>query len=190
MEAGHPVARRTREEVAADRGMKKARRTAQLMWRAKQLKSQIEKINQQVDALTPEVLTFFEEQGLPRLTLETPARTLTLHRRSEVWAAPVKGEDGEATPETLEALAQVLTGLEIKADEVIRLQCNRSRLSAIVREIVTEAKEKEGIKAAGRDAASFLPEALSPLVEIAETTKLGFRSSLPRKRKVEDDGEG
>lgn len=159
------------------------------MWRAKQLKSQIEKINQQVDALTPEVLTFFQEQGLPRLTLETPGRTITLHQRSEVWAAPVKGEEGDTSVETLEALAQALTGLDIKADEVIRLQCNRSRLSSIIREIVTAAKERDGLKAAGKPAATFLPESLSSLVELSEQTKLGFRSSLPSKRKVEDDGE-
>lgn len=139
--ASHQSARDGLRNAAQEYSEKLARKAA--------LDLELKQLTNELAALEPEVLKWFEATGVDKARLED-GRTLYLRR--ELWAGQAKGVPSEVAVEALRA-----AGL----GEFCQPRINASRLSAWAREL-----DREGTP---------LPDGLRGIVEVREVFKVGHR---------------
>lgn len=129
-----------------------ARRAAELYRRKARLKALQTKNDAAIAAVAEMAMDWLIEQGLDRAPF---AGLGTLYTRQETWAS-VRADA------SMDALKAAIERAGHNPDDIIKEKANAQTLSAFIREL--QASE-DGV-----------PEGLSELLNISQTTKLGFRN--------------
>ena len=129
-----------------------ARRAAELYRQKADLEAQLTQVKAKIAELSEPAMDWMIEQGLIRAPFDELG---TLHMRQEVWAS-VRSDA------SITAVKAAIAAAGHNPDDIIKEKANAQTLSAFIREL----QAGEGV-----------PEELSNLLNISETTKLGFRSN-------------
>jgi len=115
---------------------KQLQRYVELAIQRRELEQQLKEIKAAMADLEEPVLSYFEEKGIDRVTING----ITLYPRRELWAAMAEGMDQEKVCQAL-----IAAGLE----EYVGLRFNTTSLSAFLRDLEAEGQplppELEGV---------------------------------------------
>ena len=129
-----------------------AKRAAELYRQKADLEAQLAQVKAKIAGLSEPAMDWMIEQGLIRAPFDGLG---TLHMRQEVWASIKPDAPVYLVKEAIAAAGH-------NPADIIKEKANTQTLSAFIREL----QAGEGV-----------PEELSNLLNISETTKLGFRSN-------------